>query len=93
MNQRFFRAQPEVYEAMRSQLDAAFGHPRTGTETAFQPVSMAPKDASGLAYLGVWDFFCEWPQVASLLQAAMDAGVVAEIDEATFRSAAPSPAE
>lgn len=89
--QRYFRASDAVYEQVRLALDAAYGHPNDMAITVFQPASEAPHDAEGRAYLGVWDFFCEWDAVASALPGLLASGAVEEVDEATYRSAADPP--
>jgi hypothetical protein len=91
MNQRFFRATDAVYEQVRAALDSAFGHPGDMAVTTFQPVSDAPHDAEGRAYLAVWEFFCEWDTVAAMLPDLLASGAVEEIDEAAYRSAVDSP--
>jgi hypothetical protein len=44
---RFFRASPEIYETVRTAMDAASGYPSTQAETWFAPIENAPKDADG----------------------------------------------
>lgn len=44
---RFFRAAPEFYEAIRSSMDAASGFPSAQAATWFAPAASAPKDSAG----------------------------------------------
>ena len=44
---RFFRISPEIYEAIRTAMDAASGYPSTRADTWFAPIEDAPKDADG----------------------------------------------
>lgn len=89
MSRRYFAASPAVYESVRSQLDATWGHPDGVTETAFQPVAMAPKDSNGRALLAVWSSFCEMADVAAVLPALLGSGAVAEITAAEFDACQP----
>ena len=89
MNQRFFKAQDAAYESVRASLDAAFGNPRQGTVTAFQPAAIAPHDENGFAYLAAWDFYCELPQVQSILAEALASGAIQEVDAHAFQSVLP----
>lgn len=89
MSRRYFAASPAVYESVRSQLDAAWGHPDGVTETAFQPVGLAPRDATGLALLAVWSSFCEMADVAAVLPGLLESGAVEEITAAEFDACQP----
>ena len=44
---RFFRATPATYEAIRTSMDSASGYPNAETDTWFVPASEAQKDALG----------------------------------------------
>lgn len=44
---RFFRAAPEFYEAIRTAMDAASGFPSAQAATWFAPAASAPKDSAG----------------------------------------------
>jgi hypothetical protein len=44
---RFFRATPEIYEAIRTSMDAASGYPNEETATWFVPASESIKDSEG----------------------------------------------
>lgn len=84
MNQRFFRATDSVYELVRVQLDAAIGYPNEMAVTSFQPASDAPHDEQGRAYVAVWDFFCGYPGVATLLPELLFSGAVEEISASDY---------
>lgn len=86
MIQRFFRAHESVYEAVLSHINSEWGLPANGQKTAFASVVDAPRDAVGRCYLAVWDFFCEYEAVASMLPALLENGQVEEIDAATYGS-------
>lgn len=91
MNQRYFRASPAVYEQLRSELNAAWGMPRTGTESCFMPASnpAVPADAQGRRYLAVHAEWCEWEPAASLLPSLLDAGAVEEVAREAYMAALP----
>jgi hypothetical protein len=91
MNQRYFRSDDATYEAIRLQLDAAWGHgPETGTATCFEPAATAPHDGEGRVVLAVLEAFCEYEAVAAVLPGLLASGAVEEIDEATYQAALPS---
>jgi len=93
MASRYFRSDAATYEAIRLQLDAAWGHgPGTGTDTCFEPAATAPHDPEGRPLLGVRPEFCEYDAVAAMLPQLLASGAVEEIDEATYRAALPTPA-
>jgi hypothetical protein len=90
--QRYFRSADATYEAIRLQLDAAWGHgPGTGTVTCYEPAATAPHDDQGRVLLAVHAEFCEYEAVAAMLPELLANGAVEEIDEATYRAAIPSP--
>jgi hypothetical protein len=89
--QRYFRSSPQVYEAMRQQLDAAFGYPNDHTQTVWAAVADAVKDDQGRCLLAVRSESCERPQVAAVLPGLIASGVVEEIDAATYQAAMPQP--
>lgn len=91
---RYFRtANTALYESIRLQLDAAWGHPSADgkTLTCFDPVSVAPKDGVGRVMLAVHDQFCTWEPAATLLPQLLAAGVVEEITGAEYMAALPPP--
>lgn len=80
--QRYFRtADEQLYEAIRLQLDAAWGHPTPDgqTITCFDPAAVAPRDAQGRILLAVNDAFCEYEAVAAVLPGLLESGAVEEI--------------
>lgn len=82
---RFFVASPGVYESIRLQLDAAWGHgPGTGTVTCYTPVSAVPINADGNVILAVRREFCDYPAAAEMLPQLLEAGVVTEITRADY---------
>lgn len=85
---RFFRvADSSLYERLRLELDAAFGHePPT---TCVDPAAVAPRAADGSVVLSVRQEFCEFDAVAVLLPGLLTQGIVEEIDEATYRESLP----
>ena len=96
MSNRFFRTiDSDLYESIRLQLDAAWGHPTpgNGTITCFDPAAVAPRDSAGRVLLAVRAEFGEYPAVAAVLPGLLASGAVTEIAEAEYRAAveAPSP--
>lgn len=85
----FLTASDEIYEQARLTLDAAWGHPNeaTKTVTCIDPAAVAPRDAQGRIVLAVLESFCEFTVAADLLPQLLAAGVVEEIDKATYRAA------
>lgn len=89
LTQRFFRATTAVYESVRLQLDAAWGHgPGTGTITCIEPAATAPRDFAGRCLLAVKTEFCHYELVAALLPQLLSGGVE-EISESQYRSQVP----
>jgi hypothetical protein len=91
-NVRYFRVISDgIYDSLRLQLDAAWGHPAAdgGTITCIDPAAVAPHDAQGRVVLAVRSEFCEFSAVSTMLPALLASGAVAEIDEATYRAAMP----
>lgn len=83
---RYFRtASDEVYEQARATLDAAWGH--VAPITCIEPALTAPRDSQGRIVLAVNDEFCQYSVEVDLLPQLLAAGVVEEIDEATYRAA------
>lgn len=82
MSQRFFRTtDADLYESIRLQLDAAWGHPTPDgrTLTCFDPAAVAPRDSAGRILLAVRPEFCEYEAVAAVLPGLLAAGDVVEI--------------
>jgi hypothetical protein len=90
MSQRFFRAAVATYEAIRANLDAAWGLPNdNGTVTCIAAAASAPKDSQGRVLLAVNDEFATWEPAATLLPQLLASGAVDEISEAEYRAALP----
>lgn len=87
---RYFRtADAGLYESIRLQLDAAWGHPNADTMTCIDPVAVAPRDGQGRVLLAVNDEFCAYEDVAVVLPGLIASGSVEEIDEAAYQPVAP----
>ena len=89
---RYFRtADAGLYESIRLELDAAWGHPTPDgkTLTCIDPVAVAPRDGQGRVLLAVNDEFCEYEAVAAVLPGLLARGAVAEITEAQYYAALP----
>lgn len=83
---RFFRTeQSGLYENIRLQLDAAWGH--VAPVTCITPADSAPRDTAGRIVLAVNDAFCEYADVAAVLPDLLASGAVDEIDQATYMEA------
>lgn len=90
MSQRFFRGAVATYEAIRADLDAAWGLPNDkGTATCISPAASAPKDSQGRVLLAVNDEFATWQPAATMLPQLLASGAVEEISEAVYRAALP----
>jgi hypothetical protein len=91
---RYFRTANEtLYETIRLQLDAAWGHPSADgkTLTCFDPVAVAPKDRLGRVMLAVHDEFATWEPAATLLPQLLGSGAVEEITQQTYMAGLPPP--
>jgi hypothetical protein len=86
---RFFTTDAATYEAMRAAVDAAWGYPTPETLTCVPPASEQWRDASGRVVIALTLEWLSWEPVPSMIAEAIAAGVVVEIDEATFWAAAP----
>ena len=84
MTHRFFKASPAVYEAIREQIDAAWGYPTPHTQTAIPPAAEQHKAADGDCLMGVKVEWTTWEPVATLLPQLIAAGQVEEISEAAY---------
>ena len=93
---RFFRTANEtLYETIRLQLDAAWGHPSADgqTVTCFDPADVAPHDSSGRVLLAVHAEFATWEPAATILPQLLASGAVEEITQQTYMAALPQPPE
>lgn len=89
---RYFRAaNAAVYEAIRAELDAAYGYPSAGAQTAITPAASAPVDSSGRAYLMASNAECEYPAVADRLPSLFASGMVEEVTAADWDALFPLP--
>jgi hypothetical protein len=91
----FFRtADADLYESIRLQLDAAWGHPSADgrTVTCYSPASVAPRDIAGRLLLAVRDEFATWEPAASLLPQLLASGAVEEIDASEYQPVSVEPA-
>jgi hypothetical protein len=89
---RFFRtADADLYESIRLQLDAAWGHPTPDgrTITCFDPAAVAPRDTAGRLLLAVHDEFATWEPAATLLPQLLASGAVEEIGAAAYQPVVP----
>jgi hypothetical protein len=89
---KYFRtADASLYESIRLQLDAAWGHPTPDgkTVTCFDPAAVAPRDAAGRLLLAVNDEFVTWEPAATLLPQLLASGAVEEIDKAAYQPVPP----
>lgn len=93
---RFFRtADLSLYETIRLQLDAAWGHPSADgqTVTCFDPADVAPHDSSGRVLLAVHAEFATWEPAATILPQLLASGAVEEITRADYMAALPQTPE
>lgn len=83
----------EIYEQVRLELDAAWGHPNdnTKTETCIDPASVAPRDAQRRILLATSDQFCKYQASSMMLLQLLASGAVEEIDADTYLSAVSNP--
>jgi hypothetical protein len=84
---RYFRtSSADLYESVRLQLDAAWGHPNaaTGTVTCIAPAAMAPRDREGRIVLAVRDEFATWEPASTVLPQLLAGGLVDEITAAQY---------
>jgi hypothetical protein len=89
---RYFRAATAaVYEAIRNELDAAYGYPSGGTVTAITPAADAPVDGAGRVYLLASQAECEYPAVAERLPGLIASGAVQEVTAADWDALFPLP--
>lgn len=87
MNRYFRIPSDESYEALRRQLDAAFGHvPPT---TCVDPAAVAPRDTQGRILLAVRHEFVAFDAVAAILPQLLASGAVEEIEAGEYQPVAP----
>jgi hypothetical protein len=78
---RYFRSTPAVYEAICSQLDAAYGYPNatTKTERTLPAADKLASDSAGRVYLAISSDYCEFNLPSELLPQLIASGAVEEI--------------
>jgi hypothetical protein len=76
-------ADADLYETVRLQLDAAWGHPTEDgrTITCIEPAATAPRDAEGRIVLAVREVFVSYEPAASMLPVLLESGAVEYISE------------
>jgi len=79
----------DLYETVRLQLDAAWGHPTPDgrTITCIDPAAVAPRDAQGRIVLAVRDEFAAIEPAATMLPQLLASGAVEQISEAEYSAA------
>ena len=88
---RYFRAiNALAYEAIRAELDAAYGYPSAGAQTAITPAASAPVDSFGRVYLMASFAECEYPAVADRLPGLLSTGVIEEVAASAWDALFPS---
>ena len=93
---RYFRtASPDLYESIRLQLDASWGHPTPDgkTITCIDPVAIAPRDQGGRILLAVREEFLAYEPAASILPQLLNSGAVEEISETAFAAGVQQPTD
>lgn len=89
---RYFRiADASLYESLRLQLDAIWGHPTADglTVTCVTPAAVAPRDSQGRILLAVRQEFCEFAAVAEMLPQLLATGAVEEVTDSEYDAAVP----
>lgn len=78
-----------LYESVRAQLDAAWGHPSADgkTITCFAPVFLAARDPEGRIMLAIQQEFVDYEPATTMLPMLLNAGLVEEISEAEYMTA------
>jgi hypothetical protein len=79
---RYFLADPVAYEQARVALNAAWGIPRPGTETALPVVGNLLVSGDGKVVVMVDDWMVDLPPAPDIVEQATAAGTLSEITEA-----------
>ena len=89
---KYFRSTPDVYAAICSRLDAAYGYPNAETKTlrTLPLVADLPADAAGRVYLAISSEYCDYVLPSELIPQLLASGAVQEITEAEYRAALPT---
>ena len=90
---RYFRSTDAVLNAIRQQLDDAWGYPdeTSKTTTVLPPPEKCRHDALGKVYLFVAADMCEWPPVNELLPPLLASGQVEELTKEQYQQVFPPP--
>ena len=93
MSTRYFRAMPDIYAVVGSQLDAAYGYPNDATKTkrALPLATDLPTDSQGRVYLAVDATYCEFVLPSEMLPQLIGSGAIEEISQAAYLQELPSP--
>jgi hypothetical protein len=84
---RYFRAMnAAIYDAVRSDLDSAYGYPSEDgkTVTSITPSASAPVDGDGRVYLMASESECDYPAVANRLPVLIASELVEEVAAADW---------
>lgn len=89
---RYFRSTVEIYATICAQLDAAYGYPNESTKTdrTLPLASALPTDSSGMVYLAVQQWFCEYILPSEMLPQLLAVGAVSEITAEEYSKVAAS---
>lgn len=89
---RYFRALPEVYASVCSQLDAAYGYPNaeTKTERTLPLAAALPADNQGRVYLMISAEYCDYILPGQLLPELLASGAVEEVTQAEYEALLPA---
>lgn len=89
---RYFRSQPETLDAIRAQLDAAWGFPNadTKTTTSLDPSSVCPRDQDGRVYVVLSAAYCDYVLPSQMLPQLLASGAVEEITQAEYQAVLPT---
>jgi hypothetical protein len=82
MTQRFFKVQPNPYEAVRRELALARGE-------TLEPLETVRRAADGQVLLAAWSFHCEIPEIAAAILQMQDNAWGVEISETEYTQQLP----
>lgn len=98
---RFYRTSPAVYSAVRSGLDAQWGHPKAPihppsgtpvvTTSCMPAVEDALHDDQDRILVALPEFMTHWMTVSGALDPLLESGQVEEVAEEVYREALPEP--
>lgn len=82
-------ADDSLYEYVRLQLDAAWGHPTAdgSTATCFAPADSGVRDSDGRLMLAINNEFASYEPAASMLSVLIGTGQVEQIAEDDYMTA------